>query len=337
MGMKILKAIVFSLIFLVACKDDEIVPQNGIQITSPEFIDGLLLVNSNNFQIETKEPATFSSGDPFIKISSSGLVERITSAEVVAIDVVSKNDPSIKMKLYALGVKDDNYDKPNVDYNGLAGTDPYGSYLKGWKTLQMLPVENETYAMILRHADADLGRDYNLEHTDEGPADWWKSCDAQLARQLNETGKQRAHQLGTILKDLNYPITRVISSEFCRAKETAILMNLGPTIITDGRINNNDYNVANLGGLFPGMLQIVKEQPIDNKITLLVSHHPINELGDISMVGFPNVIPFAWTGAYFVKISPDQTITFEGAVSYGMFKYWRDRKLDKLGGDVLLN
>jgi phosphohistidine phosphatase SixA len=335
--MKILKAVVLALIVLVSCKDDEIVPQNEIQITSPEFVDGLLLVGTNNFQIETKEPATFASRDPFIQISSSGLIQRITSAEVVVIDVVSKIDPSIKMKLYALGVKDDNYDKPNVDYNGPAATDAYGSYLKGWKTLQELPNESETYAMILRHADADLGRDYSLDHSDEGPAEWWKSCDSQLARQLNENGKLRSRELGTILKDLNFPIARVFSSEFCRAKETASLMDIGPVIITDGRINNLNYNVTDLGGLFPGMLQVMNEQPIDNKMTLIVSHHPMNELADLDMPTFPNVIPFAWTGAYFIKIASDKTITFEGAVSFGMFKYWRDRKLGKLGNDVLLN
>jgi phosphohistidine phosphatase SixA len=338
-GMKILKAVVLALIVLVSCKDDEIAPQNQIQITSPEFVDGLLLVNTNNFQIETKEPATFASRDPFIQISSSGLIQRITSAEVVAIDVVLKSDPNIKMKLYVLGVKDDNYDKPNVDYNGPAATDAdaYDSYLKGWKTLQELPKENETYAMILRHADADQGRDYSLDHTDEGPTEWWKSCDSELARQLNEAGKLRSRELGTILKDLNFPIARIISSEFCRAKETATLMNMGPSIITDGRINNLNYNVADLGGLFPGMLQLMNEQPVDGKMTLLVSHHPMNELGDLDVPTFPKVIPFAWTGAYFIKISSDKTITFEGAVSFGMFKYWRDRKLGKLGSDVLLN
>jgi phosphohistidine phosphatase SixA len=329
-----------SLVLLVlisyACKndivEDEIIPKKEIAITSPEFVDELLLVNSNNFQIQTSEPATFSTTDPFIKLSSSGLIERLTSAEVVAIDLVANNDSTLKRRIYALGVKDDNYDAPNVSYNGPPGTDPYGSYLLGWKTLQKLPLtDGTTYAMILRHADADDGRDWNLDHPGEvGPANWWKSCDRTLARQLNAQGRERAKELGNIFRDLNYPITRVISSEFCRANETAKLINAGPTIVQDGRLNHLDYNVFFPKGIFPGMIEVMKEQPVNGTMTLIESHHPINELRDVTMEGFPSVIPFPWTGGYFVKISPDKTVTFEGAVSWGMFKYWRDKKLKRL-------
>jgi hypothetical protein len=323
--------LIFS-ITLFTCKNDKksVVVKEEIKITSAEFIDNLLFVNANDFQITTSEPATFSSTDPFIQISSSGLIKRLTSAEVVAIDVTSTTDPARKIKIYALGVKDDNYDPTNVFYNGPPGTDPYASYLKGWKTIQKLPVSTETYAMILRHADADQGKDYNLRNQGDGPANWWMSCDSALARQLSEKGKQRATELGKVFKDLNYPITRVISSEFCRAKETAELINAGPAIVTDGRINHPDYNVARVGGLFPGMVQMMNEQPVDNKMTLVEAHHPINELRSNVVPTFPNVIPFPWTGGYFIKIAPDKTITFEGAISYGMFKYYRDKKLNRL-------
>jgi phosphohistidine phosphatase SixA len=218
----------------------------------------------------------------------------------------------------------------NVYYNGPAGTDAYGSYLQGWKTLQKLPVEDESYAMILRHADADNGKDWNVLHTGPGPAGWWKSCDPSLARQLNEKGRQRAAELGKIFKDLNYPIARVFSSEFCRAHETALQINAGPEIIKDGRINHLDYNTHYTGTIFPGMVALMSEQPVDNQMTLVETHHPINELHGAAMSGFPDVIPFPWTGGYFVKIAPDKAITFEGAVSWGMFKYWRDKKLNLL-------
>jgi phosphohistidine phosphatase SixA len=325
-----LTTVLISILFTNACKEDEVIPRE-IQITSSQFIDDLLLVDRDNFQIETKQSATFSSSDSFIQISSTGLIKRITSAEVVAIDVVSNRDSTIRKTIYALGVKDDNYDKPNVDFNGLSATDAYNSYLQGWKTLQKLPVENETYAMILRHADADQGRDWGLEHpVQQGPANWWKSCDSSLARQLNNYGRARAKELGNILKDLQFPITRVISSEFCRAKETASLVNAGPGIVIDGRLNNLSHNVIAVNGVFNAVRQIVSDQPADNKMTLISTHHPANELHENVVATFPNVIPFAWTGSYFIKIAPDKTITFEGAVSYGMFKYWRDKKLNRL-------
>jgi phosphohistidine phosphatase SixA len=335
--MKILKAAAVILIsfFIYTCKEDTVdntEVENPIQITSSDFIDDLLLVNKDDFQIETNVPSTFSSADSFIKISSTGLISRITSAEVVAIHVVATSDTTLKRTIYALGVKDDNYDPTNVYYNGPPATDAYSSYLKGWKTLQKLPVTDQTYTMVLRHADADQGRDWNLDHPNEGPgpANWWKSCESSLARQLSEKGRQRATELGNIFRDLGYPIARVISSEFCRANETARLINAGPTIIQDGRINHLDYNPDFPEGIFPAMIEVVGEQPVDNKMTLIEAHHPINELRGVAAAGFPDVIPLPWTGGYFVKVAPDKTITFEGAVSWGMFKYWRDKKLNRL-------
>jgi phosphohistidine phosphatase SixA len=325
--MKKLKVALFALLFLLACKDDDV--PDGLKITSANFIDDLLFVDSNNFQIETSEPATFSTIDPVVQISSTGIIYRITSAEVVAINVVSKSDVNNKLRIYALGVKDDNYDHPNLDYNGPPATQAYDSYLKGWKTLQNLPVNNETYALVLRHADADQGADYNLEHQD-APPNWWKSCDPAFARQLNEKGRKRAVELGNIFRDLNYPIARVISSEFCRAKETASLINAGPPVVTDGRLNHLDYNVSYPNGIFSAMIAVMKEQPVDNQMTLIEAHHPMNELRTTTMAGFPTVAPFPWTGGYLVKVSPDKTVTFEGAVSWGMFKYWRDKKLERL-------
>ncbi|NEU07012.1 hypothetical protein GZH53_01695 [Flavihumibacter sp. R14] len=325
-------ALLALVLVLATCKDDDKVVNvpNTLKVTSEEFKDELLLVNSNDYQIKTSEPATFSSADTFIEISSTGLIKRLTSAEVVAIDVVSTADPNNKIKVYALGVNDENYDPSNVFYNGPPGSDPYGSYLKGWETLHKLPTSSETYALILRHADADQGKDYNLLNQGEGPPNWWKSKETALARQLSEKGRQRARDLGTVFKDLKYPITRVVSSEFYRAVETAELINAGPSIVTDGRLNHPDYNVARVGGLFPGMLLLMDELPVDNKMTLVTTHHPINELRNRVVPTFPNVIPFPWTGGYFVKIAPDKTITFEGVISYPMIKYYRDLKLKRL-------
>src|SRR4051812_6166703 len=97
--MKFLKSIIWLITILAfqSCFDfkheDETIPEDPIQITSPEFIDGLLFVNSNNFQIQTNVPVTFSSSDAFVKISPDGLIKRLTSAEVVAIDVTSVEEP----------------------------------------------------------------------------------------------------------------------------------------------------------------------------------------------------------------------------------------------------
>ena len=320
----------FLMPFLFACKKDKPTTPLSHTVTSPEYEDKLLFVNQNDFQILTDKPAEFSSDDPLIQISSDGIIKRITSGEIVPINITWKDGSASPLKIYALGATDDNHDEPYASFHGNSATEAFNSYRQGWKTLQILPLINQSYGIILRHGDADDGKDFTIAHPDDyEPSDWWKSCDPMLARQLNARGKARSLELGKIFKELNYPIARVISSEFCRAVSTAELINSGPVIQKDERINHPDHNTTGKG-LFQGMLDIMHEQPVDNKMTLLVLHHPVNETGSSGgQTSFPLISPFTWTGSSLVSISPDKTVTYQGAVSYAMFKYWRNLKLNK--------
>lgn len=212
---------------LLSCKKDKENGPSPLQITSSEYDGKLLFVNKNDFQITTNQAAIYTTDDTNITISPEGLVKRLTSGEVAAIDIAPKESPETKTRIYAFGATDNNHVKPQITYNGKGATDTYNSYLKGWATLQKLPIANETYAFVLRHADADQGVDYSLNHDDEGPSNWWKSSDRSLARQLNEEGRTRSRELGANLKALGYPIARIYTSEFRRAIETAELMELG--------------------------------------------------------------------------------------------------------------
>lgn len=326
--------IVFIFVGAYSCKKDNsppvVIPDDTHKVISEEFQNDLLFVNRPDFKILTDKPAEFSSSDPLIKITSDGTIERLTSGEVVAIDIAWNDNPSKKTKIYALGSTDNTHDDPYAGYHGELASEAYNSYLLGWQTLQKLPVSNQSYAIILRHGDADNGRDFTAANPGrDEPDNWWKSCDNTLARQLNERGKTRSTELGKVFKDLNYPITRVISSEFCRSVQTAQLINVGPTIVQDNRINHPSHNKTGKG-LLNGMIEIMKEQPVDNKMTLVVMHHPVNETGDQGYPTFPKVSPFTWTGAYIVSVSPDKTVTYQGAVSFAMFNYWRNLKLKRL-------
>ncbi|MDB5019625.1 MAG: phosphohistidine phosphatase SixA [Pedobacter sp.] len=299
-----------------------------VKITSPELLSELLFVNHNNYQVLTNEPASFSSTDTSITISSTGLISRLTSGEVVSIDVTSVATGK-KSKLMAVGATDDNHVKPFETFHFVNSSDPYGQYVQGWETLKKLPSTTETYAIILRHGDADQGEDFSLTHpNDPQPANWWKSNDPAYARQLNEVGKSRSRDLGVIFKDLQYPIAKVYTSEFYRAIETATLMNLGKTIVQDGRLNHPSHN-ANKSHLFPGLQALIKEKAVDGEMILVSAHHPLNEFNNSPPIPptFPQVSAFNWTGAYIVKIAADKSLTYQGAVSYPMFKYYRDLKL----------
>ena len=178
----ILYFLVFSLLTLGSCKKDSPTPASLNIVTSQEFQDDLLFVNRNDFKILTDKPAEFSSPSQLIQISADGTIKRITSGEVVPIDITWTGQSAGKTRIYALGATDDNHDEPYDSYHGKLASNPFESYRQGWQTLRKLPAGDATYALILRHADADDGRDYPAANPgSDGPANWWKSCDRALA------------------------------------------------------------------------------------------------------------------------------------------------------------
>jgi phosphohistidine phosphatase SixA len=145
-----------------------------------------------------------------------------------------------------------------------------------------------------------------------------------LARQLNTQGIQRATELGQVFRQLNFPIKRIYTSEFYRSRQTAELLALPPTPVIDPRINHMTHNTY-APGIFFGILDIINKQPIDNQMTLIITHHPGNEpLINSGYPTFPTVSAFNWSGSYFMRINKDSTVTYAGAVTYAMFKYRRD-------------
>jgi phosphohistidine phosphatase SixA len=320
------------LLFFGACKKRIDVPQpeeKTVKFTNAEYKDDLLFVNANNYQVTTSEPATFSSTNPSITISASGLITRVTSGEVVSIEVTTTSTGK-KSTLTALGATDNNFVQPYLAFQGAVADDAYSQYLQGWQTLRKLPIAGEAYSFVVRHGDADNGKDFVFAFPNlPAPANWWKSRDPLIARQLNDAGITRSTDLGVIFKDLKLPVVKVYSSEFYRAIRTAELMNLGPAIVTDSRINHPDRSEASTY-LFKGLKSLIEEKAINGEMMVFTSHHPINEFVKSGQLPtFPKVSVFTWTGAYIIKVDANKTITYHGGVSYGMFKYWRDLKLKK--------
>ena len=67
--------------------------------------------------------------------------------------------------------------------------------------------------IFIRHAYAPGGGDPDNFNIND--------CDTQ--RNLNNQGKEQAKKIGNFIKEKNIPINEVISSEWCRCKETAFL------------------------------------------------------------------------------------------------------------------
>jgi len=91
-----------------------------------------------------------------------------------------------------------------------------------WDTLQ--GTNPKGYVLLMRHALAPGVGD---------PANF-RVGDCSTQRNLNDQGRQDAREIGQWLKRREVKILRVESSRWCRAKETAKLLGLGPV-----RLNKN--------------------------------------------------------------------------------------------------
>lgn len=88
------------------------------------------------------------------------------------------------------------------------------------------------YTIYFRHAATDWRNDDRLEKAGD-----WTSCDPARMRQLSEAGRETARRIGEAIRALAIPVGRVLSSEYCRAAETARLMALGPVETTRDIMN----------------------------------------------------------------------------------------------------
>ena len=81
---------------------------------------------------------------------------------------------------------------------------------------QLMEADEETYVVLLRHAIAPgTGDPANFQLND---------CSTQ--RNLSEAGRQQAREIGEAFRDRNIPVTKVLSSQWCRCLETAELMDI---------------------------------------------------------------------------------------------------------------
>lgn len=83
---------------------------------------------------------------------------------------------------------------------------------------QLREADEETYVVLLRHAIAPgTGDPANFQLDD---------CSTQ--RNLSDVGRQQAREIGKAFRDRNIPVTKVLSSQWCRCLETAELMDIAP-------------------------------------------------------------------------------------------------------------
>lgn len=88
------------------------------------------------------------------------------------------------------------------------------------------------YVVYFRHAATDWSQDDRIEAAGD-----WTSCDPDAMRQLSAEGRATARRVGEAIRALALPVGRVLSSEYCRAADTARLMDLGRVKTTRAIMN----------------------------------------------------------------------------------------------------
>lgn len=88
------------------------------------------------------------------------------------------------------------------------------------------------YVIYFRHAATDWSQNDRVSARGD-----WTSCDPDRMRQLSEQGRTEAVRIGKALRRLAIPVDRVLSSEYCRARQTAELMALGAVTPTTAIMN----------------------------------------------------------------------------------------------------
>lgn len=150
--------------------------------------------------------------------------------------------------------------------------------------------------IYLRHAAT------HKDQIDQRPIDL---ADCTKQRNLSAQGQQQAERIGSAFKQLNIPVAEVISSPFCRCKETAQLAFQKATTndnlffsIGLPKTERDDKTVA---------LQTLLSLPVQQGNRVIVSH--TSNLKEAA-----GIWPKTEGGAYLFKPEGDQQFTFLGKI-----------------------
>ncbi len=273
-------------------------------ITSPEFYNHVLFITGINYQVQTNESGKFkiiSSDSNGFSITESGLIKSVPNPRSTQKVEITWDDNS-KLIFYII----------------FSSNTPISEqYLQGWKNIENLYKTDLKYAIVLRHADADVGVDGGTGLFENLPSEWWKSCDSKLARQMNDQGRLRSAELGKVFTNNKLPIGKIISSEFCRVKTTAELMNLSLPVNLDSRLNHSYQGFK--GPTFITAGEILLENKADKKPLLIASHLEIAA----------NPFFFDWMDTYLLRIEKDNNFTYQGTIPCAHWLLWDEIQINK--------
>ena len=125
------------------------------------------------------------------------------------------------------------------------------------------------YVVYIRHGRTDA----TYQDKQDKP-EWWKSCDPRRHRLLSDDGRSQMQSIGANMRALRVPVGKVITSEYCRATDSGLLLQLMP-IASDPALNYADahrYLKRTDAQISADMRKLLSTRPQAGKNTILVGH-----------------------------------------------------------------
>ncbi len=124
------------------------------------------------------------------------------------------------------------------------------------------------YVLSFRHGNASTGADQTSLSLS---TNWWISCLSTQARQLDSpSGFVQMQNTGQAMRNLKIGVGKIISSEFCRCKQSAENLNFkNLSVELNKDISFYVYEEVNR---YPKTMNLIATQAINSKNTVIVTH-----------------------------------------------------------------
>ena len=125
------------------------------------------------------------------------------------------------------------------------------------------------YVIYFRHGKTDVA----YQDKQDKP-EWWKSCDPKRHRLLSDDGRTQMISIGNNIRALQIPVAKVVTSEYCRAIDSALLLQLMPVTLepTMNYADAQRYVKRADSDIASGFLGLVSTKPPPGMNTILVGH-----------------------------------------------------------------
>ncbi|NJR66541.1 MAG: histidine phosphatase family protein [Leptolyngbyaceae cyanobacterium CRU_2_3] len=163
-----------------------------------------------------------------------------------------------------------------------------------WTLLQQ--ADDRNFVMLIRHATAPGTGD---------PANF-RLGDCSTQRNLSEEGRQQSIRIGEAFRSRDVPISRVLSSQWCRCLETAELMNLGK-VEPFLPLNSFFSDRSKADEQTAQVQQFLLENQAVPGVVVMVSHQ-------VNITALSDILPQSGE-AVVMEIGEDNQITILGQIS----------------------